>query len=114
MSIYIGAKVALAFAALHQWWFLAVQLNVATPFPSWAWLTDLLVGGICVVLSIAGAGGLFVAGQSEGWCLAATAVLFGSGWVAQRFQHARLLKDPTDFVVSQTSAFRLDQQMRRT
>ena len=112
MSIYIGAKVALIFAALHQWWFLAVQLNVSSPFPSWAWLSDLAVGGICFILSVAGASGLFFAGKSEIWCLAASAVLFGGGWTAQKFQHQRILKDPTDFVGSQTGAFRFEQQLR--
>lgn len=112
MSTYIAAKAVLTFVALHQWWFIPVQLNVASPFPSWAWFTDLLVGGVCVVLCLAGAAGLFIAGQSEIWCLVASGVLFGSGWIAQRFQRHRIQNTPTDFVGPQTGAFRLEQQLR--
>lgn len=111
-SIYIGAKVALAYAALHQWWFVVIQINVQAPFPSAAWFADLLVAGLCFVLTLAGAVGLFVAAQSEVWSLAAATAMFGGGWLAQRYQHRRILNDPTDFAGSQSGSFRLDQQLR--
>lgn len=97
--LYLGVKACLVYLAIHQWWFANVQMTTtARTFPSWLWLKDVLVGAFCVLLSLGGGVGLFLAGESELLSLLASSAMFGGGWLAQRFQHRRLLDGPTDFI----------------
>ena len=104
-SLYLGVKTSLVYLALHQWWFTNAQINAfALSLPSWQSIKDIFVGGLCFALSLSGGIGLFMAGGSKAWSLLASSAMFSGGWLAQRYQHWRLLHGPIDFIAQNPEA----------
>lgn len=100
-------KTGLILIAMHQWWPVAFLPTSSTR--AW-WHIIIDIAGI-VVLALSWLGclvGLFVAGDSELWSLAAAAGLLGCGWILQAWAQYQILKMPFDFV----TILRTDQQAR--
>lgn len=102
VAFYIGCKATLILAAIHQWWFLSLQPNALTQ-PIMSIIRDTGIALLLILTTLGGAIGLFVAQSSELWSFVAALGLFGSGWLAQKWQHRRLLRDPTDFVTTRNN-----------
>ena len=68
-----------------------------------------------MILAVAGIGGMIAAGRSEVWSMAGAAVMFGAGWVAQRWQRKQVLSGPIDFITMRANEMQqqIQAQQRR-
>lgn len=96
-AILLGAKIALLFSAMHQW-FLVFLLPYSYSKPIGRSIRDIVIG--IVILGITGSGVvlLFVSGRSEIWSVIGAGMVFGSGWVVGQILHRVVLNLPIDFV----------------
>lgn len=116
-SAIFGAKIALIFFMIHQWWFLIMQPYIQKRSIVGSVLDILIV--LCVVgVLITGIVLLLSSGRDELWSTVGGGLAFGSGWVALAMQRRRILNAPTDFVVQmqvqQKATIQRQQESKRT
>ncbi len=111
-AAYLAAKGVLVFVALHQWAF----LSLIPVTDSWRlrrkWSIGLLLAGL--MGATIGAGGmLFYVGRNEMKAFIAAAVMLGLGWVAQKWHHRAMTRDPYDFITMPRNDFASQQEAQR-
>lgn len=113
-AVYMASKAVLAVVAIHQWWFVGLQPH-QTSRSILAQIGEGLLFVPIMILAVAGIGGMIAAGQSEVWSMAGAAVMFGAGWVAQRWQRKRVLSGPIDFITMRANEMQqqIQSQQRR-
>ncbi|MBC8291295.1 MAG: hypothetical protein H8E37_13360 [Planctomycetes bacterium] len=113
-ALYIASKAVLAVVAIHQWWFIGLQPHQSSK-SILAQIGEGLLFIPIMIMALGGAGGMVGAGQSEIWSMAGAAVMFGSGWVAQRWQRRRVLSGPIDFITMRANEMQqqIQAQQRR-
>jgi hypothetical protein len=111
LSLHVGGKATLLLAAMHQWWFLSLQPNALTQ-PILSIIRDSSIALVLIITTLAGAIGLFIAGSSEVWSAVAALGLFAPGWIAQKWQHRRILRGATDFVTTRTNQREVQRQQQ--
>ncbi len=108
----VTGKMLLTYAALHQWWFVAVQPSTS----SQRLIRQLFESMLIVALMLSAVGGmlwLYFAGMSQIKCLMAATLMFTSGWLAQRLHRRRFLTQPIDFITMRHSELQQMETRRR-
>lgn len=111
-AIYIASKAVLIIVAIHQWWFIGLQPHQSSKSVL-AQIGEALLFIPIMILAVGGAGGMVAAGSSELWSMAGAALMFGAGWLAQRWQRKRVLHGPIDFITLRPGELQQQMQARQ-
>ena len=110
-AAYIAAKAVLVFVAMHQWAMLLL-IPVTDSWPLWRKVVVGLLLGFLIAGAIAAAVWLFYVGQSEIKSFIAAALIFGIGWLAQKWHYRAMTRQPYDFITMPRQDFALQQMQQ--